>query len=195
LESPKATMTVMTRSIRPRAVSRLCRRDGQRRPSSRPASGFWHYETVLGAPLSRQRPLANGKGSQIQEPALKPAAVLLAAVVVAGVASAAAAPRLRPIMRDWKAQAGRAELLLTGAVPYDEAELRRILTAMVGDARDVEAGISGASAQALDAKSRFSQFEADAAATLQSAGARDGARARFQRVAGDCRSCHDALRD
>ena len=97
-------------------------------------------------------------------------------------------------MRDWKAQANQAELMLTGAVPYDEAELRRILTGMVGDARDVEAGISGASAQALDVKGRFSQFEADAAATLQAAAARDGARARFQRVAGDCRSCHDALK-
>ncbi len=66
---------------------------------------------------------------------------------------------------------------------------------MVADARNVEAGISGASAQALDVKNRFSRFEADAAATLQSAAARDGARARFQRVAGDCRSCHDALRN
>lgn len=126
---------------------------------------------------------------------MKPAALVLAATAFAIAANAAAAPRLRPIMRDWKAQASRAELMLTGAAPYDEAELRRILSAMVGDARDVEAGISGASAQALDVKSRFSQFEADAAATLQAAGGRDGARARFLRVAGDCRSCHDALRN
>ena len=125
---------------------------------------------------------------------MKPAAILLAAVAFAVAASAAAAaPRLRPIMRDWKAQAGRAELMLTGAVPYDEAEVRRILTALVGDARDVEAGIAGSSAQALDVKDRFSQFEADAAATLQAAGTPGGARARFQRVAADCRSCHDAL--
>ena len=125
---------------------------------------------------------------------LKPAAILLAAAAFATVASAAAAPRLRPIMRDWKAQANQAEQMLTGAVPYDEAELRQILAGMVGDARDVEAGISGASARALDVKGRFSQFEADAAATLQSAATRDGARTRFQRVAADCRSCHDALK-
>ena len=75
-----------------------------------------------------------------------------------------------------------------------KTELRQILTGMVGDARDVEAGISGSSARTLDVKDRFSQFEADAAATLQAAAARDGARARFQRVAGDCRSCHDALK-
>jgi cytochrome c556 len=126
---------------------------------------------------------------------LKFAVLLLAAGAFAAVANAAAAPRLKPIMRDWKAQANRAELMLSGAVPYDAAELRQILAGMVSDARDVEAGISGASAQALDVKGRFSQFEADAAATLQTAAARDGARGRFQQVAGDCRSCHDALRN
>jgi len=124
---------------------------------------------------------------------LKPTAILLAALAFAAAASAAASPLLKPIMRDWKAQAKQAELMLTGAVPYDEAELRQILTGLVGDARDVQAGISGASAQALDLKGRFSQFEADAAATLQAAAARDSARAHFQRVAGDCRSCHDAF--
>jgi cytochrome c556 len=126
---------------------------------------------------------------------LKPSAILFAAAVFAAAASAVAAPRLRPIMRDWKAQAGQAERMLTGAVPYDEPALRRILTGMIGDARDVEAGISGSGAQALDAKNRFSRFEADAAATLQTAAAPGGASARFQRVAGDCRSCHDALRN
>ena len=123
---------------------------------------------------------------------MKPAAILLAALAFAAT-SAAASPRLKPIMRDWKAQAKQAELMLTGAVPYDEAELRQILTGLVGDARDVQAGISGASAQALDLKGRFSQFAADVAATLQAAAARDSARAHFQRVAGDCRSCHDAF--
>ena len=81
--------------------------------------------------------------------------------------------------------------MLTGAAPYDEAELRRILGVFVADARDVEAGMTGKSAQALDIKSRFSQFEADAAATLQSLGAKDRARSQFMRMRGDCRSCHD----
>ena len=126
---------------------------------------------------------------------MKSAAIFLAAAAIAAAASAAASPRLKPLMRDWKAQANRAELMLTGAVPYDEAELRGILTGMVGYARDVVAGVSGASAQALDVKDRFTQFETDAAATLQAAASRDGARARFQKVAGDCRSCHDALRN
>ena len=126
---------------------------------------------------------------------MKPVAILLAAAAFAAAASAAASPRLKPMMRDWKAQTNRAELMLTGAVPYDEVEFRQILAGMVGDARDVEAGVSGANAQALDVKNRFSQFEADAAATLKAAAARDGARARFQKVAGDCRSCHDALKN
>lgn len=126
---------------------------------------------------------------------MKPIAVICAVVAFGAAASAAAGPRLRPIMNDWKAQANRAQSMLSGAVPYDQAELRQILTTMVGDARDVEAAIKGSSAQALNVKDRFSQFEADAAATLQSAAARDGARARFQRVVSDCRSCHDALRN
>jgi cytochrome c556 len=124
---------------------------------------------------------------------LKSAVILLAALGFAAIASAAAAPRLKPIMRDWKAQAKQADLMLTGAVPYNEAELRRILTGMVGDSREVRVGISGAGAQALELKSRFSQFEADAAATLEAAATRDNARARYQRVAGDCRSCHDVF--
>jgi len=124
---------------------------------------------------------------------LKPAILFLAAGAFAVVASAAAAPRLKPIMRDWKVQANQAQLMLGGAAPYDETQLRQILAGMVGDARDIEAGISGSGARALDVKDRFSQFEADAAATLQLAAARDSARAKFQRVANDCRSCHDAL--
>ena len=124
---------------------------------------------------------------------MKPAILLLAIGAFTLVASADAAPRLKPIMRDWKAQANQAQLMLGGAAPYDETQLRQILAGMVGDARDIEAGISGSGARALDVKDRFSQFEADAAATLQLAAARDSARAKFQRVANDCRSCHDAL--
>ena len=124
---------------------------------------------------------------------MKPAVLLLAAGAIAVAASVVAAPRLKPIMRDWKAQANQAQLMLGGAAPYDETQLRQILAGMVGDARDIEAGISGSGARALDVKDRFSQFEADAAATLQLAATRDSARAKFQRVANDCRSCHDAL--
>ena len=128
---------------------------------------------------------------------MKPAVLLLAAGAFAFVflAGAVAAPRLKPIMRDWKAQANQADLMLSGSTPYDQAELRQILTGMVSDARDIEAGITGSSARALAVKDRFSQFEADAAATLQSAAVRDGARTRFQRLASDCRSCHDALKN
>jgi cytochrome c556 len=126
---------------------------------------------------------------------LKPAILLLAIGAFTLVASADAAPRLKPIMRDWKTQANQAEQILSGAAPYDQAALRQILTGMVSDARDIEAGISGSSANARAVKDRFSQFETDAAAALQAAAARDRARASFQRVAADCRSCHDALKN
>jgi len=126
---------------------------------------------------------------------LKPAVLLLVIGAFALIASADAAPRLKPIMRDWKTQANQAEQMLSGGASYDQAALRQILTGMVSDARDIEAGITGSSARALAVKDRFSQFEADAAATLQAAATRDSARARFQRVAADCRSCHDALKN
>jgi len=126
---------------------------------------------------------------------LKRTVLLLVIGAFAIVASADAAPRLKPIMRDWKAQANQAEQMLSGAAPYDQAKVRQILAGMVSDARDIEAGITGSSANARAVKDRFSQFETDAAATLQAAAARDSARARFQRVAADCRSCHDALKN
>jgi cytochrome c556 len=125
---------------------------------------------------------------------VKPFAVLLVAVgLAASMSTAIAAPRLKPLMRGWKAEVARAEPMLTGAAPYDEAELRRILASLVADSRGIEAGITGKSAQALDIKSRFSQFEADAADALQSLGGRDRAKNRFMRMRGDCRSCHDAF--
>jgi cytochrome c556 len=98
-------------------------------------------------------------------------------------------------MRVWKAEVARAEPMLTGAAPYDEAELRRILGSLIADAQGVEAGMTSGSAQALEIKSRFSQFEADAAATLQSLGAKDRAKNHFARMRGDCWSCHDVFAD
>ena len=124
---------------------------------------------------------------------MKPAVLLLAAAAFAAVASAAAAPRLKPIMHDWKAKVASAEPMLTGAAPYDEAELRSVLASLVSDSQGIEAGITSKSAQALDIKSRFSQFEADADATLQSLGAKDRAKSQFLRMRGECRSCHDAF--
>lgn len=125
---------------------------------------------------------------------MKPSAVLFVAIgLAASMSIAVAAPRLKPLMHGWKTDVARAEPMLSGAAPYDEAELRRILAALVTDSQDIEAGITGRSARALDIKSRFSQFEADAAATLQSVGAKDRVKNCFMRMRGDCRSCHDAF--
>ena len=60
-------------------------------------------------------------------------------------------------------------------------------------ARQISLPIGQQIAQALDIKRRFSQFEADAAATLQSLGAKDQAKTQFLRMRGDCRACHDAF--
>jgi cytochrome c556 len=125
---------------------------------------------------------------------MKPFAALVFLVgLCAATTTAVAAPRLKPLMRVWKAEVARAEPMLTGAAPYDEAELRRILGSLIADSQGVEAGMTGRSPQALDIKSRFSQFEADAAETLQSLGAKDRVKNHFMRMRGDCRSCHDAF--
>ncbi len=121
------------------------------------------------------------------------AAAVLVVIGLCAATTAVAAPRLKPLMKNWKAEVARAEPMLSGAAPYDEAELRRILGSLVADSQDVEAGMTGASAQARDIKSRFSQFEADVAATLQSLGAKDRAKSHFMQARGDCRSCHEAF--
>jgi cytochrome c556 len=154
-----------------------------------------HYQSVYSPPISRHRALAN-EWSHVHaaEPLVKPFAALLVVIgLCAATTAAVAAPRLKPLMRGWKADVARAEPMLTGAAPYDEAELRRILGSLIADSQGVEAGMTGGSAQALDIKSRFSQFEADAAETLQSLGAKDRAKAHFIRMRSDCRSCHDVF--
>jgi cytochrome c556 len=107
--------------------------------------------------------------------------------------AALAAPRLKPLMRNWKSEAARAEAMVLGAAPYDEAELRRILGVFVADSQAIEAGVAGRSAQALDLKSRFSRFEADASAVLAASSARDSARSPIARLRRECGACHDAF--
>jgi len=94
-------------------------------------------------------------------------------------------------MRKWKAEITRVEPMLAGKEPYDEAELRGLLGALVADAREIQSGIAGRSAQALEIKSRFSQFEADASGALAALGARDAARSQFAHLRRECGACHD----
>jgi cytochrome c556 len=124
---------------------------------------------------------------------MKPLVAFLAVAAVLASTAAVGALRLKPIMHDWKAKVASVEPMVMGGAPYDEAEVRRTLAALIGDTRDIEAGITGKSAQAAEIKSRFSQFEADASATLQALNAQDHAKTHFQRMRGDCRSCHDAF--
>jgi cytochrome c556 len=118
-------------------------------------------------------------------------AITAFAILALAATTAAAAPRLKPIMREWKAKAVVAELMLSGAAPYDEAAMRRILASFVADAQEIEGRVTSRDAAALDIKGRFSQFEADASAALQALPAKDGAAQRFKRLRGECGACHD----
>lgn len=122
-----------------------------------------------------------------------PIVLAIAICCFAASSAALAAPRLKPLMRNWKSEAARAEAMTSGAAPYDEAELRRILGVFVADSQAIEAGVAGRGAEALDLKSRFSRFEADASALLAAASARDGARSSFAHLRRECGACHDAF--
>ena len=105
---------------------------------------------------------------------------------------AEAAPRLKAIMHEWKADTATAEQMLAGRAPLDQAELSRILEAFVSNSRDLQARATSANAQAQDIKSRFASFEAMAKSALDAVSAEDQLRKRFAQMRGQCRSCHDA---
>jgi hypothetical protein len=91
------------------------------------------------------------------------ATLLLAALAFAGAgAAASAAPRLKPVMKTWKSDAATAQAMLTGAAAYDEAEMRRILSAYAADADGIASRLDGSSAAAKEFSPRFAKFAADA---------------------------------
>ncbi len=115
--------------------------------------------------------------------------------LVAEAASALAGPRLKPLMHQWKSWVARAEPMFAAAAPYDETELRSILSGFVADLQEIEAGLSGRSAEAAAIKSRFAQFQADAADTLASIGSREAVQGKFARLRRQCAACHDVFAD
>ena len=123
---------------------------------------------------------------------MKPFSITLVAIALSAAAgSAAAAPRLKAVMHDWKANAANAEQLLAGRGAYNQAEMSRILQTFISDSQDLGARASGGGAQAQDIKARFASFEANAKAALDAVGAEDQVRRRFAQMRGECRSCHD----
>ena len=123
---------------------------------------------------------------------MKRFSIIFGAIALSAAAGgAAAAPRLKAIMHDWKANAASAEQLLAGRGAYDQAEMGRILQTFISNSQDLGARAGGAGAQAQDIKARFASFEANAKAALDAVGAEDQARKRFAQMRGECRSCHD----
>ncbi|THD42408.1 MAG: hypothetical protein E7774_15660 [Bradyrhizobium sp.] len=80
---------------------------------------------------------------------MKPLALTFVAVALSGIAGgAAAAPRLKAIMGNWKAKAASAEQLLANRGDYGSAEMGRILRTFISRSQGLAARASGAEAQA-----------------------------------------------
>ena len=90
---------------------------------------------------------------------------LTMAVLLATVASAAAAVRVKGLMRDWKADMATAEQMVAGRGAIDAAEMTRILNGFASDAGDVASHLPTSSA-AADLKARFDKFAAIANAAV-----------------------------
>ncbi len=121
--------------------------------------------------------------------------IIVASLLVAFVGAADAAPRLKALMNDWKAQANAADAMLANRAAYNEAGMRRILETFVGDARDLQTRASGTSAAARDVKARFARFELVASAGLDQLGQPDEIKRRVVELRGECRSCHDLYKN
>ena len=187
------------RSLPSRAVSRLAPNGGQRRRAARgrvgPAERILRLrKRICGRPFPATAPQANERsarspGARIEAmpPPFSPPAALRRD------ASAVAAPRLKPLMRDWKAQANEAEPMLSGAAPYDEAELRQILARWSAIRTTSRPELPARAPRRSTSRAGFPSSRPTPPRRCNRLGAQDRARTRFMRVRGDCRSCHDAF--
>jgi cytochrome c556 len=112
-------------------------------------------------------------------------------VVAAAAGSSCAAAGLKAIMHGWKADRVTLEQFASGRSSYDEAALRGILEGFAGDARSIEARLSAPGERSKDLRSRFVQFENDAAAAGAALGPGDRWKPRIAILITDCRTCHD----
>jgi len=111
--------------------------------------------------------------------------VLFAMLALAGGAEAAS--RLKATMKSWKAEGLSAEQMLAGG-KLDDAEWRRIFSTYASESQELSATLGTATAERRDMSARFQQFSA-AADALASGGPES--RARFARLRGACKACHD----
>jgi cytochrome c556 len=112
-----------------------------------------------------------------------------AAVLIAPVA-AVAGLSLSPIMQSWNHSKRSIEAMLGGQTPYDEARLRQDLQHYIASSSTVAQHANGASAEARDLAARFDAFANDSRAALGTVSQPAAMRENFNRMVGDCQSCH-----
>jgi len=115
---------------------------------------------------------------------------ILGAAVLAAPVAAAAGISLSPIMESWNHSKRDINAMLGRRTPYDEAEIRQDLQRYADSASRLARDVKGNSAEARDFSARFDAFARDSRATLGAAGQPAAMRENFNRMLGDCQSCH-----
>jgi len=115
---------------------------------------------------------------------------ILATAVLFPPAAASAGVSLSPIMESWSHDKRDIEAMLTGRRPYDGRRIREELQRYIASAATLARAAHGSSAAARDFAARFDAFATDGRAALGTADDASATSATFDRMLGDCRSCH-----
>ena len=112
--------------------------------------------------------------------------VALLLVPVAAVAGIS----LSPIMESWNHSKRQIEAMLAGQAPYDEAQIRQDLERYIGSSATIAREMKGNTPEARDLAARFEAFANDGRSALGGVGQPSAVNESFQRMVGDCQSCH-----
>jgi cytochrome c556 len=97
---------------------------------------------------------------------------------------------LAPIMESWDNDKRDLDALLAGRTPYDEAQIRQDIQRCVESSSLVARDGKKGTAEARDFASRFGVFANDSRTTLGTVSQPSALRMSFNRMVGDCQSCH-----
>jgi cytochrome c556 len=112
------------------------------------------------------------------------AAILLApGLAIAGIS-------LSATMESWNRDRHKIDAMLAGQTPYDEALLRQDLQSYMERSSLLARDVRGGSAEARDFASRFEALANDSRSALGAIGQSSALRVSFNRMVGDCQSCH-----
>ena len=123
------------------------------------------------------------------------ATLLALPLLIAGAGAPWATTPLQATMRTWNANATTITQMVAGPHALDKAEATQLLLEYIVDARAIASQTNESSPQAIDLKSRFEGFAADAQLTIDAIRVNDKVRARYSQLRADCSACHDLYAD